>query len=88
MKIDHVPARGGGSQLSFEPHSLHGSAGNPIRLANITIDSEEVYRALHEVVIPFVAGQGEIVQIWLHGSRDQVPVVATQSGKEAVSHGA
>jgi len=83
-----VPTRSRSGQLAQKPAGLRRGTGGAIRFVGVAVEHEETYRPPAELVVTFVAGQREIVEVWAgavctiatHGH----PVVVAQNREEMI----
>ena len=70
----------------LQPGSLNRIAPPPIRFVEVAVEDEEMDWTALKVVIAFIPGQGEVIQVGLDIPR--IPVVVTQGREEAIFSGA
>src|SRR5574341_243065 len=82
VHVHQIPRRSGSHKLSLQPERLRGKTGNSIWFTKVAVKDEEVHGTPDEIVITFIAWQGEVIDIRLECAR--VPVVVAWRGEEAV----
>ena len=81
----NLPGCFGGDQVVLQPGSLNRIAPPPVRLVVVAVEDEEMHGAALKVVIAFIPGQGEIIQVRLDMA--WIPVVVAQGREEAIFSG-
>ena len=82
MQKDQLPGSCTGGDSVLQPPGLHGIGGDAIRLVGVAVQDDKMHRAALEIVIAFVAGQGEVIVIRLEGCG--APIMVPQHREEAV----
>jgi len=82
MEVDQIPGRGRSRELGLQPEGLCGCARSSIRFTAVAVKDKKVYRSPDKIIIAFVAGQGEIIQVGLDSPC--IPVMVAQRGEEAI----
>jgi hypothetical protein len=82
MIVDQIPGRGRSRELGLQPESLCGCARSSIRFTAVAVKDKKVYRSPDKIIIAFVAGQGEIIQVGLDSPC--IPVMVAQRGEEPI----
>ncbi len=82
MEQDQFPGLGRCRQCILQPKGLCRGRRDAIRFVIVAVEHEEMHRAARQIVIAFVAGQGEVVEIGLCVRGE--PVMVARCGEELV----